>query len=232
MLEVNATNKSGLTALDLFILCPCESGNGSEIMRLLLGRLGAARSQDSHTRADPVNPNSDAAHGDQQVAPTSSSPAREVTLNREEIISWENYFQFQLDRDNPSSARDALLVVAVLMATATYQASLTPPALSSNSFSFLWFMVANSLGFFASLNMIDILTYNFPLKLELSLTGLAMGATYGSAMITQAPEGPIKGTVIWLFVIIPIALVIFRCIKTRIKQHRLNSSAYRRHQSA
>ena len=167
VLEVNSTNKIGLTALDLFILCPCESGiSGSETMRLLLGRLGAVRFQDSHTvaLAAPVNPNS-------------TTGDRDVSLRREEIISWESYFQFQVERDNPSSVRDALLVVAVLMATATYQAALTPPVRTSHSSSFVWFMVANSLGFVASLNMIDILTYDFPLKLELFVTAMAMGAS-------------------------------------------------------
>ncbi|RVW50792.1 hypothetical protein CK203_076879 [Vitis vinifera] len=43
VLEVNATNKIGLTALDIFLLCPCESGGCSETERLLRRTAGAAR---------------------------------------------------------------------------------------------------------------------------------------------------------------------------------------------
>ncbi|KAL6349427.1 hypothetical protein AAG906_034084 [Vitis piasezkii] len=186
VLEVNATNKSGLTALDLFILCPCESGSGAKTMRLL-GRLGAARAQDSNPMA--------------QVA-------------REGIKDLESYFEFRLDRDNPSDVRNALLVVSVLMATATYQAGLEPP------------------GFFVSLNMIDVLTYNFPLKFELLVTVFAMVVSYDTAMITLAPQGPITHTFIALSIIMASAICILRLVKARIKQHRLSSGAYRRHASA
>ncbi|RVW50780.1 Ankyrin repeat-containing protein BDA1 [Vitis vinifera] len=207
VLEVNATNKSGLSALDLFILCPCESGSGAETMRLL-GRLGAARAQDS-------NPIAQAA--------------------REGIKDLERYFEFRLDRDNPSDVRNALLVVAVLMATATYQAGLEPPGkalLATNPYALAGVMLANSAGFLASMNMIVVLTHNFPFKFELFVAGLAMGVTNGSAMITLAPQGPIRHTFIALSIIMPLAIYICRLVKARIKQHRLSSGAYRRHASA
>ena len=194
VLEVNATNKSGLSALDLFILCPCESGSGAETMRLL-GRLGAARAQDS-------NPIAQAA--------------------REGIKDLERYFEFRLDRDNPSDVRNALLVVAVLMATATYQAGLEPPGkalLATNPYALAGVMLANSAGFLASMNMIVVLTHNFPFKFELFVAGLAMGVTNGSAMITLAPQGPIRHTFIALSIIMPLAIYICRLVKARIKQH-------------
>ncbi|XP_060675841.1 uncharacterized protein LOC112492881 [Ziziphus jujuba] len=37
------------------------------------------------------------------------------------------YFMFRRGRDSPSDARTALLVIAVLVATATFQAGLNPP---------------------------------------------------------------------------------------------------------
>lgn len=219
VLEVNATNKSGLTALDLFILCPCESGSGAETMRLL-GRLGAARAQDSNPIA-PANLDTR-----DQVAPT--LPHEVAT---EGINDLESYFGFRGDRDNPGEVRNALLVVAVLMATATYQAGLEPPG-EANSSAFVLFMVANTAGFFVSLNMIDVRTYNLPLKFELFVTVFAMVVTYDTAMITVAPEAPIKHTFIALSIMMPLAIYIFRLVKARIKQHRLSSGAYRRHASA
>ncbi|XP_034676783.1 uncharacterized protein LOC117907372 [Vitis riparia] len=190
----------------------------------LLGRLGAARAQDSNPIA-PANLDTR-----DQVAPTLP---HEVA--REGINDLESYFGFQGDRDNPGEVRNALLVVAVLMATATYQAGLEPPGealLATNSSAFVLFMVANTAGFFVSLNMIDVLTYNFPLKFELFVTVFAMVVTYDTAMITLVPQGPIRRTFIALSIMMPLAIYIFRLVKARIKQHRLSSGAYRRHASA
>ncbi|KAJ0113675.1 hypothetical protein Patl1_00072 [Pistacia atlantica] len=41
---------------------------------------------------------------------------------------WINYFKFKIGRDQPSDARDALLLVAALIATVTYQAGMDPPS--------------------------------------------------------------------------------------------------------
>ncbi|KAJ0113674.1 hypothetical protein Patl1_00073 [Pistacia atlantica] len=41
---------------------------------------------------------------------------------------WIKYFQFQMDRDSPSDTRNALLVVAALIATVTFQAGMNPPS--------------------------------------------------------------------------------------------------------
>lgn len=40
---------------------------------------------------------------------------------------WLKYFRFKMGRDAPNDVRNALLVVAVLITTATYQAGLSPP---------------------------------------------------------------------------------------------------------
>ncbi|KAF8412856.1 hypothetical protein HHK36_000828 [Tetracentron sinense] len=41
---------------------------------------------------------------------------------------WFKYFQFQVNRDSPSDARSALLVVAALIATVTFHAGVNPPS--------------------------------------------------------------------------------------------------------
>eukprot|EP00261_Vitis_vinifera_P016942 XP_010646376.1 PREDICTED: uncharacterized protein LOC100248646 [Vitis vinifera] len=121
VLEVNATNKIGLTALDIFLLCPCESGGCSETERLLRRTAGAAREWTSN----PIN------HG------------------------------------TPSEVRNAKLVVAILIATATYQAVLSPPSglqpldpksgrgvVAEDRFLRLFFVFLNSTMFRISLYMI------------------------------------------------------------------------------
>lgn len=121
------------------------------------------------------------------------------------------YFTFRWGRDRPDDARTALLVVAVLVATATYDIALNPPGglwqdtnLSKNGtdpphlsgtsniatfypvYSIIG-AVFNSIGFSMSLHMINILTTNFPLRLELQVCGLAMYLTYINGLITIAP---------------------------------------------
>ena len=51
---MNATNKIGLTALDIFLLCPCGSGGCSETERLLRRTAGAAREWTSNPISTPV----------------------------------------------------------------------------------------------------------------------------------------------------------------------------------
>ncbi|MBA0741260.1 hypothetical protein Gogos_014426 [Gossypium gossypioides] len=41
--------------------------------------------------------------------------------------SWFKYFQYEEGRDSPSDARNVLLVVAGLIAAATFQAGVSPP---------------------------------------------------------------------------------------------------------
>lgn len=121
------------------------------------------------------------------------------------------YFKFRWGRDRPDDARTALLVVAVLVATATYDIAFNPPGglwqdtnLSKNGtdpphlsgtsniatfypvYSIIG-AVFNSIGFSMSLHMINILTTNFPLRLELQVCGLAMYLTYINGLITIAP---------------------------------------------
>lgn len=66
---------------------------------------------------------------------------------------------------------------------------------------------------------LNIQCVSFPFKFELFVAGLAMGVTNGSAMITLAPQGPIRHTFIALSIIMPLAIYICRLVKARIKQH-------------
>ncbi|KAH7848987.1 hypothetical protein Vadar_011385 [Vaccinium darrowii] len=41
--------------------------------------------------------------------------------------NWFKYFQYQKGKDSPGNARNILLIVAALVATVTFQASVSPP---------------------------------------------------------------------------------------------------------
>ncbi|KAB2601515.1 receptor-interacting serine/threonine-protein kinase 4 [Pyrus ussuriensis x Pyrus communis] len=159
-LEVNIVNQSGLTPLDLLLIFPSEAGD-REIEEILRGAR-ASRAQNIHYTPS---------HG----------PMETNTLQLQQPNNPMEYFKFKMGRDSPSDARTALLVVAVLVATTTFQAGLSPPG---------GFVTFNSMGFFVSLHMICVLSTNFPMQLELLMCILAMYSTYNTAVISFAPANP------------------------------------------
>lgn len=109
--EVNAMNKMGLSAMDLLVMFPSEAGD-REIYEKLI-EAGAQRGRDIGTT--------------NVERTTSTSTCQERTMKSQSHKELVKYFTFKKHRDSPSEARSALLVVASLVATATFQASLTPP---------------------------------------------------------------------------------------------------------
>ncbi|KAK4275773.1 hypothetical protein QN277_018801 [Acacia crassicarpa] len=112
----------------------------------------------------------------------------------------------------PSQARNALLMVAVLMATATYKAGLSPPGgvwldtnlnanpkqvagvsiRGTNNFvTFACFMFGNTLVFHFSLYMIEFLTRGFLLRLELNFATFGMALAYCISMAAVSPSRPL-----------------------------------------
>ncbi|KAG8473675.1 hypothetical protein CXB51_035529 [Gossypium anomalum] len=103
------------------------------------------------------------------------------------------YFKFKKSRDSPNEAHGSLLIIVVLVTTATFQVGLSPPGetcqdsyfsnpnngtsgseahiartsiMGTNSeVTFALFMVFNSMDFSMSLFMINILTSKFPCNL-------------------------------------------------------------------
>ncbi|KAH8492693.1 hypothetical protein H0E87_022062 [Populus deltoides] len=104
-LEVNAINHTGITALDVILLFPSEAGD-REIAEILRSA-GAMRARDTVPLLLPTA----------KPLPTTSTPER-CWSNRDNLVE---YFKFKKDRDSPSEARGTLLVIAVLVATATFQ---------------------------------------------------------------------------------------------------------------
>ncbi|XP_011003549.1 PREDICTED: alpha-latrotoxin-Lt1a-like [Populus euphratica] len=201
LLEVNAINHTGITALDVILLFPSEAGD-REIVEILRSA-GAMRARDTvpstvtNTQTSTDNP---------------STPER-CWSNRDNFVE---YFKFKKDRDSPSEARGALLVIAVLVATATFQVGVGPPGgvwqdtnipdqknitssntahfagqsimATTNTVGFMLFVFFNSVGFSMSLYMLYVLTSKFPLQFELQICLLAMYCTYGTALSCIVPS--------------------------------------------
>ncbi|ONI24941.1 hypothetical protein PRUPE_2G270500, partial [Prunus persica] len=180
-LEVNNVNHSGLTPLDLLLIFPSEASDRE--MEAILRGTGAMRAGDIVHSGVPSHNHPHA-------------PMESDTNPLQQPDNLVEFFKFKKGRDSPSDARDALLVVAVLVATTTYQVAANPPGgvwqdavlnkngTTSNTSNasthyagtdilgsyypayFIVFAVFNSIGFSMSLHMIKILTTNFPLQLE------------------------------------------------------------------
>lgn len=220
LLEVNAINQSGLTALDVLLIFPSEAGD-REIDELLRSA-GAKRNRDlTHSNI----PSSESPHNQTLL----NCPTTQET-NRQRPNDLVEYFKFKRGRDSPGEARSALLVIAVLVATATFQSGINPPGGvwqdnyihdgkngtdsghthyagrsvmgSMNAIAFSLFMLFNSIGFALSLHMINILTIKFPLQFELQICMISMFFTYNTAVINIAPD-IVKPFVIAVTAILP-----------------------------
>uniref|UniRef100_A0A5B6YKP1 Putative Ankyrin repeat-containing protein n=1 Tax=Davidia involucrata TaxID=16924 RepID=A0A5B6YKP1_DAVIN len=111
-MELNGLNSRGLTAMDIAEIV-IESPIDVQLKEILrcAGGLGAQNITSSVSQLAPVPPL-------ERVAT--------IHQNRQEE-DWFKYFRFQMQRDSPSDTRNALLVVAALIATVTFQAGVNPP---------------------------------------------------------------------------------------------------------
>ncbi|KAJ0113259.1 hypothetical protein Patl1_00087 [Pistacia atlantica] len=104
ILELNVRNSRGFTATDLLDNSPVDNPNDIRLKEILqfAGALGTETPHNTMIN----NPK-----------PSTGVPK-----------DWIKYFQFQMERDSPSDTRNALLVVAALIATVTFQAGMNPPS--------------------------------------------------------------------------------------------------------
>lgn len=235
ILEVNAKTNSGLTALDLLLIFPSEAGD-TEITEILRSA-GAMRAKDiSHPAISSF----------QSVNQNSAFSTLEI-CQTEQPKNLVDYFKFQKGRDSPSEARSALLVIAVLVATATFQVGVNPPGgvwqdsyipdqsnrkaiitkahyagesilATASPIAFALFVLFNSIGLSVSLFMIHILTSRFPLQFELQMCIVALYFTYNTALINMSPD-EVKLYVV-LVTVIPSSLtaVIAKAIRIHAKK--------------
>ncbi|WCJ23043.1 Ankyrin repeat family protein [Euphorbia peplus] len=118
--------------------------------------------------------------------------------------SWFSYFQYDETRDNPSDARNILLIIVALIAAATFQAGVNPPGgvwqdsgnghiagraiYASQPHAYYIFLIANTLAFSTSMLVLVSLTYKFPFHLEIWIASVSMLVTYGSAIFAVTPR--------------------------------------------
>ncbi|KAM0052355.1 putative PGG domain-containing protein [Helianthus debilis subsp. tardiflorus] len=129
-----------------------------------------------------------------------------------------SYFNYNPERDSADQVRGALLVVAALVASASFQAMMSfPDALKEkDGYKKLWFIIPNSLSLSFSFVIIEMLTSTFPFQTELRLSYFFMGAAYGVIFIEQLTDLP-KGLtliILTLCIILPWLLrSVPNCIK-------------------
>lgn len=213
--DVNLTNKSGFTVLDLLdVVQQIVNEPGDYILRDLLLRSGALRASELIKSSSAATP---------QVHQNSSITEPPQIQNQQNVFVMETSFlnpsqlwKMSVKELEQSSegTKNALMVVVVLIATVTYQAILQPPggfnaheywnittfqgpALMIKSLAlFIPFTILNSVGFFTSVAVIILLINRFPLKKLLRLAVCSMAATYACGFLYIAPAAFIVSLVV------------------------------------
>ncbi|KAL6513547.1 hypothetical protein OROGR_021033 [Orobanche gracilis] len=114
-LEVNALNRKGLTPLDVLI----SEGGDPDIEEML--RLSDSITNQEMRPFPPRDPPHSNRFEQEQTGHTRHHRPKSASKKL------RDYFKYDITRDSPGKARDTLLVIAILIATATYQAVLSPP---------------------------------------------------------------------------------------------------------
>ncbi|KAF8028511.1 hypothetical protein BT93_E1206 [Corymbia citriodora subsp. variegata] len=183
VVEVNALNESGSTPLDLSTHSQRGAAGDRETTEIL-ARAGAmhGRGRSNSPTSRPVS----ADDNDIEGAESHQSDGEPVT-NAPLSLSRSTWKNLNKEKESLSDMRNALLVVATLIVSATYQSVLQPPRFSSNvdpnsikavNVVYTIFMTGNTFGFFVSVQMIVCLTRDLPFKLPLRLSLAAMIQTY------------------------------------------------------
>ncbi|PON99759.1 Transmembrane protein [Trema orientale] len=122
-LKLNETNSRGLTPMDVMDLL-IETPSDVQL-RQTLRLAGAVGAGDNITNAMPTTPANNSSlpqHIAVNYVPNNQPPEPGAVET-----DWMKYFRYQQKRDSPSDTRNALLVVAALIATVTFQAGVDPP---------------------------------------------------------------------------------------------------------
>lgn len=146
-----------------------------------------------------------------------AQPSTEPHISKRDII------EFKPERDSANDIRNALLVVAALIASATFAAGVNPPGgvwqdnennhvagksvLASHSKdSFTMFLFSNSAAFSSSTLVVSYLVSNFPFFLEIWIAMAGMTFTYGISVSSVSPTGNIKSCYIYIALALPYIL--------------------------
>ncbi|KAM4072326.1 hypothetical protein ACB094_11G130100 [Castanea mollissima] len=121
------------------------------------------------------------------------------------MASWYKDFQYNPKKDQASDVRNILLIVAALIAAATFQSGVNPPGgvwqdtkdghvagtaiYASRVPDFYFFLIFNTLALSTFVLVIMSLICNFPFHLEVLIATASMLATYVSAIFAVTPAG-------------------------------------------
>ncbi|XP_022769651.1 uncharacterized protein LOC111313253 [Durio zibethinus] len=146
---------------------------------------------------------------------------------------WCRFFQYDEGtkeddkQKNRAQARNALLVVATLIATMTFQAGVNPPGgiwqssedgtnkkagtaiFASEPSPYYVFLTSNTLAFSAALLVIMSLTHKFPFQFEVRVASISMIITYGSSIFFVTANDATKFR---LVLIVAAAPLMIRCL--------------------
>ncbi|OVA19805.1 Ankyrin repeat [Macleaya cordata] len=100
---------------------------GNTVVELLLGKDASSTTAVVNAMNKTRRAQELAQSLDQVLENSINEATSEVTITESPLDRLVEFFKFQRGRESPSDARTALLVIAVLIATATYQAGLSPP---------------------------------------------------------------------------------------------------------
>ncbi|CAA7050623.1 unnamed protein product [Microthlaspi erraticum] len=234
-IEVNSLNSKGFTPLDLLLNIGDEPED-SEIYQILR-EAGAVRSRDHNTR--------------QTTTENETTQSEETLMTHKQFL---DYFKNKKEKISPNDIRSVLLVIAILIATATYQAALSPPGGvwqedycvkgycqgdktkriyhagttimgSQNWISYGIFIFLNSVGFFTSIELISLLTKGLPFYLEMQVSLNAVALTYGFAMAALSPSLGLGMIFLVISVVLPIAVAkIPSLIRKHAKKSRISTT--------
>ncbi|XVE79494.1 hypothetical protein DITRI_Ditri14bG0063600 [Diplodiscus trichospermus] len=245
--EVNSNNKSGYTALDmLFHSRQIVDNPMDHVIHDMLQQAGAVRSQDTIvalTSTVDIRQNNQQTNFDSYQAGESNATAKMcnncdlwmpwkfIVKEVSSLFVWKIWSTLtqEIESSTPEM-RNALMVVAVLIATVTYQSVLSPPGgyrgfgvkqdpdpvhskgiaiIASNSLMFLAVISFSSVGFFLSVVIILMLTSQFPLKLLLRLAVLAVSADFVCTILYIAP---IEFSITYVMVMVMFFVVVIHAL--------------------
>ncbi|XP_039173972.1 ankyrin repeat-containing protein BDA1-like [Eucalyptus grandis] len=198
VMEVNAMNDSGLTPLD--ISTPLRREAGDREIREILISAGAkhGRGRSNSPASSPISVDNNDVDGSNSHQAAEEEPVKDAPQSLPHSQSKNS----KAEKESFGDIRNAQLVVAALIASATYQSVLQPPKIievdndkpgpSRKSRTeyygaglvYTLFLGGNTLGFVVSVQMIICLTKfipnhaRLPLKLPLRLSLVAMVLTY------------------------------------------------------
>lgn len=247
--DVNLTNKSGFTVLDLLdVLQQIFNEPSDYILRDLLLRSGALRASEliqSSSAATPlVYQNSSI------TEPPQIQNQQNVFVMNTSFMNPSKLWKMSVKELEQSSegTKNALMVVVVLIATVTYQVILQPPGgfeyhswngyhqanMAYRMSIFIPFTVLNSVGFFTSIVIIILLINRFPLKRLLCLAVCSMAATYACGFFYIAPAGLIISlsvplTMAIIFIADPVGFSI--CLSKKMARFRVRSRGVSRNET-